>query len=293
MKKLIFIPLLFLFIFCEAQFTKGGGGFLKTGSSFQAASVVVPPAADYCDEYQAVYDEFGTPPSETNAGYQNTLVESLVADGIWAKFDVFYVFAGNNSANSLLNWINPGTFDASNVNSCPFTAYEGFTGTGGDYGYINTTYNPTTAGGNFVQDNASFGAWFLIDNIGICLGFHTNTNPAFLYLSGTLDEAWLNAKLNSSTLRQTQTNTAYMGLWTASRRSSTDFEYYLNDATITAIATTSTGLVNAVMEFVAWNTSYYSENQVAIGFAGSGLSDTDVSNLYDTLNTYLTAVGAI
>lgn len=43
MKKLIFIPLLFLFVFCEAQFTKGGGGFLKTGSSFMTAPTVSDP----------------------------------------------------------------------------------------------------------------------------------------------------------------------------------------------------------------------------------------------------------
>jgi hypothetical protein len=41
MKKLIFIPLLILSVLCNAQFTKGGGMFLKTGNSFMTASTEV------------------------------------------------------------------------------------------------------------------------------------------------------------------------------------------------------------------------------------------------------------
>ena len=37
MKKLLIIPILLLSILCNAQFTKGGGVFLKTGSGFMAA----------------------------------------------------------------------------------------------------------------------------------------------------------------------------------------------------------------------------------------------------------------
>lgn len=39
MKRLIFLPLLFLTIFCNAQFTKSGGTFLKTGSGFMTATM--------------------------------------------------------------------------------------------------------------------------------------------------------------------------------------------------------------------------------------------------------------
>jgi hypothetical protein len=64
MKKLIFIPLLFLFVFCEAQFSGRGSSLLRTGTSFMSASVVVeegggdyPSALDNADTTKIWIDE--------------------------------------------------------------------------------------------------------------------------------------------------------------------------------------------------------------------------------------------
>ena len=130
MKKLLIVPILLLSILCNAQFTKGGGTFLKTGSGFMTAPTVV---VDFYDEYDPIYAAFTTKPSSTIAAYQEALVYSLdtldFAGGasVWDRMDVFYVFANNIEANALINWVNPGTFDADNVSSTSFTAYEGFT----------------------------------------------------------------------------------------------------------------------------------------------------------------------
>lgn len=43
MKKLLIIPILLISILCNAQFTKGGGTFLKTGSGFMTAPAIVEP----------------------------------------------------------------------------------------------------------------------------------------------------------------------------------------------------------------------------------------------------------
>jgi hypothetical protein len=46
-----------------------------------------------------------------NSSAITTLICGMVTDGVFAKLDVLYVFAVNSSANSLVNAVNPGTFN--------------------------------------------------------------------------------------------------------------------------------------------------------------------------------------
>ena len=48
-----------------------------------------PIPSSYCAEYQAVYAAYDTKPDAADAVIDNTLVEGLVSDGVWAKLDGF------------------------------------------------------------------------------------------------------------------------------------------------------------------------------------------------------------
>jgi hypothetical protein len=96
-----------------------------------------------CDAYKTIYDSFIVKPSLRIANAQNIFVKTLVDAGIWATRDVIYVFAQNNSANALINWISPGTYNATLIGVPAFTAMEGFKGNATDVA-IDTTFNASS-----------------------------------------------------------------------------------------------------------------------------------------------------
>ena len=73
----------------------------------------------------------------------------LVAAGVWAKLDVFYVFAGGDRAHQ------PQVIELRGDSGqfAGFTADRGYV-SDGSTSYINTNYNPATAGGNYTLDDA-------------------------------------------------------------------------------------------------------------------------------------------
>ena len=90
----------------------------------------VTSPSPYCIEYQAVLAAMTTDPSNDIKDYQNTMVEALVAGGYWARMDQLLITATevNTGGEALINWINPGTYDADNVDATAWTTLEGYTG---------------------------------------------------------------------------------------------------------------------------------------------------------------------
>jgi hypothetical protein len=114
-------------------------------------------------EYKAVLDKAlsftPTPytlPTTATQQKQNKLLKSMKADGVWAKLDVFYVFAVDNNASAFatLNWKNPNANQSTLVSSPTFANNAGFTGNGTS-SYINTNFNPATQGVNYTLNDAS------------------------------------------------------------------------------------------------------------------------------------------
>ena len=130
----------------------------------------------FCDEYTAVYNNMTDKPDATNAAYQNTMVEALVDGGYWARMDLFYCMAQAYEDEAKLNWVNPGTYDLTEVGagSLTWTQYEGFISDGTNY--LNTGWIPSTHAVNAGQDDITMGAYII--------GTDANTPDAVM---GTLD----------------------------------------------------------------------------------------------------------
>ena len=138
MKKLLFfITALFLLVSVEGQILR-------------YSNYTAPAEGDYYAEFQTVYDAFAAKPHADTAAFMETLVYSLDTldfeggESVWDRMDLFYVFAGRDGADALINWVNPGTYDAANISETSFTAYEGFAGDGSS-DYINTSFSLTDA----------------------------------------------------------------------------------------------------------------------------------------------------
>jgi hypothetical protein len=290
MKKLIFIPLLFLFVFCEAQFSGRGSSFLKTGTSFMSATVVAEEEG-YSTEYEAVLTAMTTDPSTTNKGYQNTMVEALVDGGYWARMDLFYVFATevNTASESLINWIDPGTFNASLFNAPAWAAYEGYTGDGG-YNFLESNYNPSSDNTHYALDDAGFGIYLrtnLADPTAVFGAKQTGTNQIHFspYNAG-------GSTFRINTDSYTSTNAANTsGFWQGTRTASNVVELYRNGGSVVTDNSTSTAIPNAELYILAHEVGASSTNQIAIFMLMDAFDDTEADEINDIIETYMDAIG--
>lgn len=293
MKKLILIPILLLSILCNAQFTKGGGMFLKTGSSFMTASAPVTPAEEFYGEYDIIYTAFSTKPHDTIANIQEALVYSLDTAGLWDRIDVLYVFAAHNYSDALLNWKNPGTYNATltSFDSGDFTQWEGYDGDG--TGYISINWNPTADGVNFTINDASVG-FYKRD---------TGTEGVTNYLFGDFGtgEARVGIGTGPTSIQwtlstydpSTKSITAANGFFVITRTASNATAAYEDGSLVGTDSYTTNNLSSNDWQIMkAFDNEYVSSSfQISIFFTMDGTNATDNEELFDIFQAFMTALG--
>jgi hypothetical protein len=125
-----------------------------------------PQNINFEPEYLAVLsqaDAMGyTKPSGAQQAKQNNFLKSLKSLGIWAKMDIFYMFA-TDAENSFatLNWKSPGQNHLTKVSSPIFETNKGFRGNGVDAGFM-TNFTPGGAS-QYSLNDASRITW-IYDN---------------------------------------------------------------------------------------------------------------------------------
>jgi hypothetical protein len=82
----------------------------------------------------------------------NNFVVALKRATIWSSLDFLHVYAAADSQAALINWVNPGTFTGTLVNSPTFTTDRGFTVF--NPVYVDTGYDPTVNAINYSQNGA-------------------------------------------------------------------------------------------------------------------------------------------
>jgi len=249
--------------------------------------------------------------SGQNSAAVTTLICGLVTDGVFAKLDVLYVFAINSSANSLVNAVNPGTFNGTangNVSTgCAgatacFSANNGWSGVDASTTiYIDTGFNPSTATSpQFTRNSSHVMAWPYTNAvsgasggaaIGLVLGA-TNSSRVYPRYSDNNFYSDVNSATNAA---GASNNTAAGGMYLVNRTGASSVDHYKittnQGNTSEASAAVLNGNFAVLAQRVAGSTvNFGSALQLATVSIGGGLSSTDVSNLESRLCTYLTTV---
>jgi hypothetical protein len=108
--------------------------------------------------------------SGTETTAYTTMICGLVTDGIitgnlsgatgcGSKLDGLFIFATNTTTTANLNLCGT-SFGLTQTGTVTFTADHGYTGNGST-GFMNTGFNASTAGGNYLQNSCSLGAYVL------------------------------------------------------------------------------------------------------------------------------------
>jgi len=254
-----------------------------------------PPEEDeYYSEYQTVYNAFGTEPHDTIADLQEALVYSLDTAGYWDKMDVFYVFASHNGTDALINWVNPGTYDATNVSETSFTQWEGFTGDG-TADYINTNLSLADEGLNTSMNDVAFGI-YINNNIqsgGYAFGTNTTGSHAVYFRPRGTDNV-LYYKINQSAATTVNPNTDSEGFFIITRTASNVTHAYKDGSSLGGATNSSTQINDLDIFILARNDSGsaagFAAFSVAIFFIMNEVVQDDVTAINTIISTYIDSI---
>jgi len=255
------------------------------GSTDANSNAIAVAAFD--TDYQAILDKassvgFGyTLPSDSVKVKQNTLLTSMKTIGVWAKLDVFYVFAQDGgSAFGTLNWKNPNANQSTLVNSPTFVSNGGLQGNGTS-SYIDTNFNPATQGVQYTLNNAS--RYFFTHAISGTGRFDGNTNAGINSIVRGLATA---QRINSGSVGTLATSfdfTATANTKSIHRTSLVDVTLY-NSTTGSSTTQTSTSVQSANQFVLRSGTTYAAHICAAYAMGASMIAEH--TNFINTWNTY-------
>jgi hypothetical protein len=270
--------------------------------SSQSQINMIAGGVPYCAEYQAVYDAYTTKPDDATATIYNTMVEKLVAAGLWStQWDIVrgYGMTTNAAGEALINWINPATFGATAYNAPTFTALQGFAFNGTTQ-YISQIWVPSTNGVRYTrnsasqvlyirtttQKNARFGVYGSTDTKDMSL------NPSTI----TTGYALIRTNDQTNTTLSTLTNSA--GLFVNTRVAASGVGsklLYRNGVNLISVNVASTGVPTHSPYTGAGNTDNvaqgFREDQVFFEAWGAGLSQAQVTTLNTIIEEAADALG--
>ena len=292
MRKLLFALGLFISLFTFGQ----GVNVLHT-TSYPITTGAAAPS--YSTEYQAVYDEFTTPPTTYDED-QDQLVIDLVAAGYWARIDAMWVFAQetNGGGEAYLNWKDPTGTDAVGINSPTFTANEGFTGNDNNMA-VNLNFIPSSDGVNFTQNDATvvfYSRTAAAQDAETSVGGGDGTRSIFCS-PYYVDEGAYWSINTGGYVGQTNSDGTGAGCFSFTRTGATATRVYRNGAAITdEQANGSNGLPTVTQYALAFNNNGSidepSSRQISIVLYMDGTADAaDADGINDIIETFADAVG--
>ena len=248
----------------------------------------------YMPETYAYLSQLTTQPSALWTGALNNFIRQLIIDGNWQLLDRLWIFAADNQQNARVSIVNPTSTPVTEVGSPTWTKDVGYTGNGSSM-YLNTNYNPTSNGVNFVLNNACMGIYTsgadTLNNFNI--GAWNNSSfdgLSYLNINGTNGQYGLN--LNSGGNGDAHSVGASTGLQVVTNAASGTNAQYFNGSLISTNTAYPTILLNADLFVFCANeygtTDDYSNATVGMAFLGSG--SINQLKLYNAWNTFLSTI---
>ena len=215
-----------------------------------------------------------------------TLIDGLVADGVWAKLDALYVLAQQNATDARLNLVS-ASYPL--TGSATFTAYKGFSAF--PVGGLSTGFNPSSSPSpQFTLNSASIAAWSYDDpgidyaSIGTDLGAVGTSVVIASYAANSYAE--INAA-DGSVLAPS----LGIGYIAGDRASATAVNLYHTGVSVASGSVPTTGLFSGAIVVGSAATSFNTTSTISAAHIGASLGSAGQLALYTRLRTYMTAVG--
>lgn len=247
--------------------------------------------------YRRAYDPAALLLFASFSGQPNAARKDLISDTItrlrhadlWRKIEYLQVYAAHDTNAALKNWKNPGTGDATLVNAPTFAADRGYT-TDGSTNYVETNFNFSTAT-LYTQNSAHWGVW------SRTVGQQTNATGWFDGTDGVNINPRSASDTSSHRVNQASATTAAStdgtGLFIVDRSTSSAHLLSRNGVSIASGVVTSTARNNATPSLGRLTAIAFCAREWSMSFGGLHLTGPEHALLYNILNRYMVAVGAV
>lgn len=220
---------------------------------------------------------------------------ALSGTNLLTKLDVDYFLAAHDQQAANLNWVQ-NLYNLTPVNSPVWTLDRGYTG--GSPAYLTTDgYTPNySVGVKAVQNSVHNGVWSRTDvSAGVDMG-----NQVMTVESRTSGTVRMRCMTTTSGVTGTVANS--LGHTMGNRNNATDHQNFRNGVQLTSsVIASAAGPDNPVI-LLARNANItggqlitpasYSSRQISTVHAGSGLTQNEITDLYNAKLAFLTAIGA-
>jgi hypothetical protein len=229
-------------------------------------------------------------------GFVDTLIKGLKTNSLFSVLDRMWLLASENTFQAGIDIANLGTFT---IHGSPtFTASHGYAGDA-SAAFLDSGFVPSTAGGNFQQNSAHFGAYNMTnrtinqsyDNLG-CQGTTSTWNIEQYAYDGAGSDILIN---ESNAVGEALTCPNAQGLVITSRTGASAGNIRRNGGAQTnSVTQASTALPDRSIYILARNVSSanrLSADQLAVVFWGGGLTTGQSDTLAGLVNAYMTSLG--
>lgn len=233
--------------------------------------------------------------SGTETAAYKALINGMVADGTWALLDALYIFATKDTTTANLNLVST-SFGLTQTGTVTFAADHGYTGDGST-GFLNTNYNPSTAGGVATLSSRSIGAYVqssrTSSNNAVEIGYLIGSDNTFIQpeTGGTCTYEFNGGAFPGFA------NANAQGFYAATRTGLNATAIYKNGSgTASATAANTGGALGNGNVFISASNGggtagNFSPDQLSAAFIGGGLSSANAVLVSNRINGYMTALG--
>ena len=220
-----------------------------------------------------------------------TLVTSMKANGTWAKMSAIYPMVGGTATTHKFNLKNPADTNA----AFRLSFVGGWTHSANGAQPNGTNAYAETFCLHTQLNSANMSFYSRTNSTGLFndIGNATYITPNSIILARYIDRFY--GHLNQDTDNFT-TNTNSLGFYLVSRTASNVIKLFKNSSLVLSSNQVSTSIPTYTIIISAWKQllngiSRYSNRQCAFATIGTGLSDAEALNLYNTIQTFQTTLG--
>lgn len=268
-------------------------------SGFISCPYILPAASAYSSEATQFFARVSDPGTTRKNTYA-TMIDALVAGGVWSKLDILYLFAAAAAATALTNLVQ-SSYGATLSGAPTFTADTDYTNSATTY--LDTGFAPSTAPSpHFVQNSAHVSMWcssVVVDGFKGDAGLGSNTDgQTYMEIRDTNGDTY--SDTNSGTadagaiFQPTANFTA--GFYHVNRTSSANTQFYVNGAsfqTSGAAASAAPQSGNMGMFSYGPGNNGHTGRKYMAGSVGSGLTVGEALVLYNAVHAYLQTVAGV
>lgn len=236
---------------------------------------------------QKIIDAMTNKPNASRQTLINNVVVYLKSTNSWEPITNLYITSSHHTQASRLNWRNPALNILVPINSPTFVVDRGWNGDG-ITSVLDSGFVPS---GAMARDNCHQGVWCLSNTQST--SFDIGNAVCGIISRDASGKLRTRARSGSTSSDIVPTSVGH-SLW-----SRTGVNSYVTAKNGIVLGSTKTDASTATVGSSLWvcgkndSTLGYSNRQIAAAHWGASLSLTQIGNIYQAINTYLLAIGAI